>query len=105
DDTGKVPSGWTAAKTGMGEGSNWKVVADASAPSGTGSVLAQTAAGPSALFNLCILNEGRYRDVELIVSFKANRGELDQGGGLVWRYQDAKNYYVARMNPLEDNFR
>jgi hypothetical protein len=23
----------------------------------------------------------------------------------VWRYQDANNYYVARWNPLEDNFR
>ena len=32
-------------------------------------------------------------------------GKLDQGGGPVWRYQDANNYYVARMNPLEDNYR
>ena len=40
-----------------------------------------------------------------MVSFKAVKGEKDQGGGLVWRYQDANNYYVARMNPLEDNFR
>jgi hypothetical protein len=33
------------------------------------------------------------------------KGEKDQGGGVVWRYQDANNYYIARMNPLEDNFR
>ena len=33
------------------------------------------------------------------------RGDTDQGGGIVWRYQDANNYYVARLNPLEDNFR
>ena len=32
-------------------------------------------------------------------------GKLDQGGGPVWRYKDAGNYYIARMNPLEDNFR
>ncbi len=38
-------------------------------------------------------------------AFKAVRGKIDQGGGLVWRYQDAKNYYVARMNPLESNYR
>ena len=30
---------------------------------------------------------------------------MDQGGGPVWRYQDANNYYIARMNPLEDNYR
>ena len=23
----------------------------------------------------------------------------------MWRYKDAGNYYVARMNPLEDNYR
>ena len=32
-------------------------------------------------------------------------GKNDQGGGLVWRAKDAKNYYIARYNPLEDNFR
>ena len=29
---GKLPKGWSAAKTGEGEGSVWKVVEDASAP-------------------------------------------------------------------------
>ena len=43
--------------------------------------------------------------VDLIVAFKAVAGKLDRGGGPVWRYRDANNYYVARMNPLEDNFR
>jgi hypothetical protein len=36
---------------------------------------------------------------------KAVAGETDQGGGLVWRARDAKNYYLARYNPLEDNYR
>jgi hypothetical protein len=36
---------------------------------------------------------------------KAIAGKEDQGGGLVWRAKDAKNYYVARYNPLEDNYR
>jgi hypothetical protein len=39
------------------------------------------------------------------VAFKAVRGKNDRGGGLVWRYQDHNNYYIARMNPLEDNYR
>jgi len=104
-DLGKVPAGWKADKTGTGEGSVWKVVEDKTAPSGTGYVLAQTAAGPSALFNLCVLEDSSYQNVEIIVNFKAMAGDKDQGGGIVWRYQDANNYYVARMNPLEDNFR
>ncbi len=105
DDAGKLPAGWKAEQTGKGKGSVWKVVADRTAPSGTGHVLAQTAAGPDRLFNLCIATEGNYHEVDVCVAFKAVRGEKDQGGGIVWRYRDANNYYVARMNPLEDNYR
>lgn len=105
DDVGKVPSGWKADKTGKGEGSVWKVVADETAPSKTGLVLAQTAESPGNVFNLCVADEPSLKDVEVTVAFKAVKGQKDQGGGIVWRYQDADNYYIARMNPLEDNFR
>ncbi len=104
EDVGKVPAGWKAAQTGKGA-SVWKVVADDTAPSKTGFALAQTTDDRNALFNLCVAEEPRLKEVEAMVSFKAVKGEKDQGGGLVWRYQDANNYYVARMNPLEDNFR
>ena len=105
NDVGKVPAGWKAERTGKGEGSVWKVVADSTAPSKSGYVLAQTSSSPKTLFNLCIARDTSYRDVEISVAFKAVKGEEDQGGGIVWRYQDADNYYIARMNPLEDNYR
>jgi len=105
DDLGKLPAGWKSAKTGKGEGSVWKIVVDDTGPSKTGAVLAQTAEGPNALFNLCVADEPSLKNVEVLVSFKAMKGKHDQGGGIVWRYQDADNYYIARMNPLEDNFR
>lgn len=104
-DLGRTPAGWSAARTGKGEGSVWKVVEDDTTPSKTGLALAQTAAGPNGLFNLCVCQHGSYADVEVEVAFKAIRGKLDQGGGIVWRYQDADNYYLARMNPLESNYR
>jgi hypothetical protein len=105
DDVGKVPAGWKAEKTGVGDGSVWKVVADATTPSKTGFALAQTAESPGPLFNLCVTQDTNLTDVDLSVAFKAVKGEKDQGGGIVWRYLDAGNYYVARMNPLEDNYR
>jgi hypothetical protein len=105
EDLGRVPTGWKAEKTGKGEGSVWKVVADATAPSKSGYVLAQTAESPNALFNICVAEDTTFRDVDLSASFKAVRGKNDQGGGFVWRYQDANNYYICRMNPLEDNYR
>jgi hypothetical protein len=105
DDVGKLPAGWKAERTGKGEGSVWKLTADDTAPSGADVVLTQTAESPSSVFNLCVTDAPSRRDVALRVSFKALRGKLDQGGGLVWRYRDADNYYICRMNPLEDNFR
>jgi hypothetical protein len=105
DDLGKVPAGWQAAKTGKGEGSVWMVVEDDTAPSKTGFALAQTAESPGNVFNICVVDDSKYKDVDLSVAFKAVRGKKDQGGGFVWRYLDNNNYYICRMNPLEDNYR
>jgi hypothetical protein len=104
DEEGALPAEWVAAKTGDGAGSVWKVVADDSGQ--VGRVLAQTSAeGKSALFNLCVLKDAKAADVDLSVRIKAIGGVHDRGGGLVWRFRDANNYYVTRWNPLEDNFR
>jgi hypothetical protein len=105
-DLGKLPRGWSAAQTGDGAGSVWKVVADDSTPSKNGFAFAQTAKGPNALFNICVADSVRLgRNLKLKVALRAIEGELDQGGGLVWLYKDSKNYYITRFNPLEDNFR
>lgn len=102
---GNLPGSWTATRTGIGAGSVWQVVEDTTAPSGK-QVLAQLSSdGPKPVFNLCVTDETSYKDVDLSVSFKAIKGDIDQGGGPVWRYRDANNYYVCRMNPLESNFR
>jgi hypothetical protein len=101
----RPPAEWTVAKTGEGPGSVWRIVEDPTAPDGA-KVLAQTSSeGPRPLFNLCVADEKKLVDLDLTVSLKAVEGEIDQGGGPVWRYQDANNYYIARVNPLEDNFR
>ena len=99
---GELPKGWVAAKTGEGPGSAWKVLED----QGGKKVLAQTSnQGPNRFFNLCIAEYASFTDIDLTVAFKAMAGKLDRGGGLVWRYKDSHNYYIARMNPLEDNCR
>src|SRR4051794_342334 len=101
---GTVPKGWTVARTGKGEGSAWAVVEDRTAPKGP-KVLAQNAESPGPVFNLCVADDTAFKDVAVSVAFKAIKGKSDQGGGVVWRYKDENNYYVARFNPLEDNFR
>ncbi len=94
DRPGETPRGFTAA-TGK-----WEVADD-----GGNRVLAQRARSGDDVFNVVLVDAGSYQDVGLSVRFKAVEGELDQGGGVVWRAKDPRNYYVARFNPLENNFR
>jgi hypothetical protein len=89
DEVGVNPKGFT------NEVSDWKVV---DAPEGK--VLAQTAKNPNSVFNITLVSDTNVKDVDISVRMKAIAGEYDQGGGLVWRAKDAKNYYVARNNPL-----
>ena len=98
DRAGSTPAGFTVAA------GDWKVVADATAPSGP-NALAQTARNRGSIFNLALVEGTSYQDLELSVGIKAIAGKEDQGGGLVWRAKDARNYYIARYNPLEDNYR
>lgn len=94
DSPGTIARGFT------NETGKWVVAA-----SGAGKVLAQTARSGDDTFNVALAADTNVRDVDLSVRMKAVAGELDQGGGLVWRARDAKNYYLARHNPLENNFR
>ncbi len=94
----------TIAKGFTNEVGEWKVVADPNAPSQP-NVLAQLAKNSGSTFNVTLLGETNYKDLEISVQMKAVAGKGDQGGGLVWRAKDAENYYVVRYNPLEDNYR
>ena len=95
---GKLPAGWTGTSTGKGE-PKWAVVADESAPSKP-NVLKQSGA---AAYPVCLQNDAVVKDGFVEVKFKPVSGKVDQAGGVIWRCQDADNYYVARANALEDN--
>lgn len=56
-------------------------------------------------FNLALFEKTDFTDLDLSVAVSIISGEEDQGGGTVWRVKDEDSYYVARWNPLEDNFR
>ena len=103
---GSVPKGWKIAETaGRGTPANWKVVHDRDAPSGTRAVAIMGNENRGQTFNLLMAEDTAYRSVHIRVMVKALAGEEDQGGGPIWRAKNADNYYIARWNPLEDNFR
>jgi hypothetical protein len=92
-DLGKTPRGWKVPDTGKHAAGDWKLLEDKSAPSKSGLVLVQTASSPRSDFNLCVADSPSLADVQVSIAFKALEGKEDQGGGIVWRYQDAKNYF------------
>ncbi len=102
---GEIAAGFSNQMTGKGGPGKWKVIKDNTATS-TPNVLAQTSQEYFGYhFGMAVNEKEIYDDFELIVKFKGVKGREDQGGGPVWRYQDNNNYYIARANPLEDNYR
>jgi hypothetical protein len=100
---GKVPPGWTVAMTNRGGAPKWEIRKDQSAPTQP-YVLAQVSNDPTGNRSpLAILDRMSLRDGDVSVRLKPVAGHEDQGGGLVWRYRDENNYYVARANALEKN--
>ncbi len=102
DAVGSAPSGFEFVRTGGGADGKWLVRDDKEKP-GNHVLVQESADKTDYRFPLAVVKDGTYKDVTLSVRAKPLSGELDQGFGLVWRYQDANNYYVTRCNADEDN--
>ena len=98
DQIGAAPSGWTCGVTGRGS-PKWTVEADSTAPSKS-HVLKQSGSGT---FPWCAKKDVAIADGFVEVKFKPVQGSEDRAGGLMWRWKDGDNYYVARANALENN--
>jgi len=97
--TGELPAGWTQYFTGTGTKTDWKIVDD-----NGNKVLAQLSEeNIEDHFNEIVYDELKLKNVELEVRIKGFKGEMDKGGGFVWRFIDKNNHYIVRENPEEDN--
>jgi hypothetical protein len=95
---GTLPPGWIAGVTGKGS-PKWAVEADPTAPNKS-NVLKQSGEGT---FPWCVKKDVNMEDGFVEVKFKPISGSEDQAGGVVWRWKDGDNYYIARANALENN--
>ena len=96
DTVGAPPAGWTCGVTGRGT-PKWAVTAD---PESKGNVLMQSGSGT---FPWCVRSGTAVTDGSVETTFKPISGREDRAGGVVWRWKDGDNYYVARANALENN--
>ena len=103
DKVGEAPASFSTALTGSGKPGVWVVRKDEGAAD-RGNVLAQTDADRTSYrFPVAVFNDITAKDVDISVRFRPISGGVDQAAGLVWRYQDANNYYIVRANALEGN--
>jgi hypothetical protein len=98
DAVGAPPAGWRSGVTGRGS-PKWSIEADASTQV-RHNVLKQSGSGT---FPWCVRPEVSLENGYVEVKFKPLAGREDQAGGVVWRWKDGDNYYIARANALENN--
>lgn len=105
--SGTLPEGWKAEGTNpRGPVATWAVEADSNPPSQPNVLaLTDTKRSSGGTYNLFWTDRVEFEDGTIEIKVKAGTGREDQGGGPIWRVQDRNNYYIARWNPLEDNFR
>jgi len=96
DTVGAPHAGWACGVTGRGS-PKWDVSSD---PDIKGNVLLQSGSGT---FPWCVRTGTSVTDGSVETTFKPISGREDRAGGVVWRWKDGDNYYVARANALENN--
>ena len=100
DTPGGPPSGFVIGQAN-GEAGRWEVAVDAKAGS-TKHVLGRIPSGkPSPEPQIVFLDGIEAMNVDLTVRIKASAGGDGQGGGVVFRAADERNYFVIWFSPQE----
>ena len=103
DALGKPPSRFRFEVTGAGPAIRWEVRQDPRAPSAPNVLIQSGKANPGENFALALLDNVALDHGEIAVRFQALAGDEDQAAGILYRYQDPRNYYVIRASSKEDN--
>jgi hypothetical protein len=92
---GAIPPFWTAIATSTSESPHWEVLKDTTAPSRPNVFAQVSGTGPASGFDLAVFDKVICRDGDLSVKFKiAANARRVKTAGIVWRYQDPRNYYL-----------
>lgn len=114
---GSSPTNFHSAVAGGGQPGVWKILFDDVPPllapltdkapaEAKRTVLAQTSEDPTdEHFPLFIYDGETFRDFSLTTRFKIVGGAMEQMAGVVFRFQNASNFYVFRASALGRNIR
>src|SRR5438132_13164723 len=100
DQPGQLPSGFAPGSANADSG-RWEVKADPQSPSPP-NVLAHISSNQAGLSpQVLFLEKVEAANLELSVRIKTAQDGEGQGGGVVFRAQDDRNYYVIWLSPRE----
>jgi len=100
DSPGSPPSGFVIGKTN-GEGGRWEVATDAKAVTAP-HVLSRIPSGqPSPTPQVIFIDGLEAMNLDMTVRIKTLSSGAGQGGGVVFRAEDDRNYYVLWLSPQE----
>jgi hypothetical protein len=117
---GQSPTNFHNALAGAGQPGDWKIVTDESpsaftplmpqitptAPVARRPVLAQLSRDPTdERFPMFIYDGETFKNFKLATQFKIVGGVAEQMAGIVFRFQNASNFYVLRASALGRNLR
>jgi hypothetical protein len=101
DEIDKPPRGFYFDTTHDRPDGKWRVIAD-----GERRVVAQLDDNRNRRrLALAVFDDLRVEDVRIECKIKVVGGNVEQSGGIVWRYRNSENYLVARLDPVEKNVR
>jgi hypothetical protein len=118
--TNETPAGFHSALAGGGGPGDWKVIMDEVPSAFTPltpqanrtpamnrhAVLAQLSQDPTdERFPMLVYDKETFKDFKLATQFKIVSGVAEQMAGIVFRYQNASNFYVIRASALGHNLR
>jgi len=94
DKVGSAPANFEFAVTAKKQPGKWIITKD-----GDNQVLAQVDRDKTERrFAMALVKGFSCKDLKISVKARPVAGEIEMVAGLVWRYQDADNYYVSRWN-------
>ena len=100
------PVGFTNVVAGEGQPGLWLARADESLGAKNNVVLTQTRRNvKDEHFPMCVYQREKFDDFTLTTKFKIVDGLVEQMAGMVFRFQDEKNFYVIRVSALGNNIR
>ena len=114
---GRPPTNFSVALAGGGRPGEWKILMDEVPPLlaplspqapvlSRRAVVAQTGADPTdERFPMLIYDGETFKDFKLTTRFKMVSGAMEQMAGVVFRFQNASNFYVIRASALGHNLR